>query len=406
MPTEAHMLDESREALQGVRRSLIELYAAVGADPETPQDVARRFSLHRNLTWKLSRVMGAADPFSSLAHLPGEQGLALALDAFAKAGAPPEAVEPVRAALRQFVEVVDRHAGDRDQFELTLESMGLFARQEGPESGREAAFRGNSMIWGVQTRVRSSTVFIAPASSDRVDFVQIGGLIGFRRLRASVRWRLFRAQVYDDKGGVLTTQGPEELEPKNNGDVPMVLREFCSPNMPAIEIVTGPDGREFLLPGGPVGKQSQFDYFSGYVARGLPMYADPNNTYGSVAAPITVPAERLIFDVIFHRDLARTIAPEALLYGFPHGGIDSPAAQTVQNLLPMKPDIVEVAGSPPAVATAHIPRYSQLVARVFERMNWTPGEFRGLRAQMLYPPMSSRVVLRWVLPQRPAPAQD
>src|SRR5437899_5230821 len=123
------MVDEARAALQEVRGGLIELYGAVGADPTAPQEVARRYGINRNLTWKLSRVINAAGPFASLNHLPGQQGLELAIGAFENAGASREAVAHVRSAVQRFTEVVQAHAGDREHLELTLESMGLLERE-------------------------------------------------------------------------------------------------------------------------------------------------------------------------------------------------------------------------------------------------------------------------------------
>src|SRR4051812_36182446 len=107
-------VEHTRHALQGVRRGLIELYGAIGADPTAPQEVARRFGMNRNLTWKLSRVINASDPFATLNHLPGEQGLDLAVGAFEKAGAPADAIKNVREAVQHLRDVVGTHAGDRD----------------------------------------------------------------------------------------------------------------------------------------------------------------------------------------------------------------------------------------------------------------------------------------------------
>ena len=81
------MVEETRQALQGVRGRLIELYDAVGADPTAPQEVARRYGINRSLTWKLSRVINASGPFASLNHLPGHQGFESAIGAFESAGA-------------------------------------------------------------------------------------------------------------------------------------------------------------------------------------------------------------------------------------------------------------------------------------------------------------------------------
>src|SRR5688572_14123794 len=93
------LVEETRQALQSLRSALIELYDAVEADPNAPQDVARKFGLNRNLTWKLSRVMTAPEAFASLNHLPGQQGLQLAMNAFENAGAPTPTLKQVRTAL-------------------------------------------------------------------------------------------------------------------------------------------------------------------------------------------------------------------------------------------------------------------------------------------------------------------
>ncbi|MBM4108316.1 MAG: hypothetical protein FJ255_05815 [Phycisphaerae bacterium] len=395
-------VEDSRLALQELRRTLIELFAAIEADPSAPQEVARRFGINRNLTWKLSKVMTAHDPFASLNYIPGEQGILLALDAFAKAGASRERVENVSAAVRRFRQVIGTHADDREQFELTLESMGLFEREGRPEGGREQAYRGNSMVWGVHARTRLASMFLAPGDAPgTVDFVLIAGLLGFRRLRPNAKWRLFRSQLHDDKGGSLRMR-PDPLDLAVRSDVPHLLPSFCSENMPEIEVLTGADGIEYMLPGGPVGKQAAFDVFMGYIARGLPLYRDETNQYGSGAAPITLPTESLVFDVLAHRDVALQVKPEVLLYGYPHGGTESPAAQTLHNRLPCNERAVELAGPPPAVATPAVPRYSRLAEFVYERMGWRPAEFTGLRVTMPFPPMSSRVVLRWPLPEKPA----
>lgn len=399
------IVNESREVLQGVRAALIELYASLGADPAEPQEVSRRFEINRNLTWKLSRVIAADDPLAALNHLPGNAGIQLALRAFEKAGASRANVGGVESAVRRLNELIEFHADGRDEFELTLESMGLFEREARVESGRELAFRGNSMIWGVQARARVLCNIIAPQKDDpsKQDFAQVAALVEFRRLRPEARWRLFRYQIHDDQGKDLTKEKrPEELADKPEGAPPLLMPQFCSPNMPALEVADGPEGREFVLPGGPVGKHSAFDCFLGYVARGFPAYATPGNEHASAASPITLPVETLILDVLLHKDIEIPRVPEVLVYGFPHGGMDNPAAQRIHNQLPCTERVSELAGSPPAVATALAPQYGRMVASVYSRLGWKPDDFRGYRLEYRFPPMSSRVVMRWDLAVGPA----
>lgn len=401
--TNTGLVEDGRRTLQEVRRSLIELYASIGVDPAQPQVAAKRLGLNRNLTWKLSRVITASDPFASLNHLPGQQGLELAARAFRDAGAPAAALESVDAAVRGFMGTVTAHADDREQFELTLESMGLFEREMGMESGRELAWRGNSMIWGVQARTRLGLTVIGPNPENpaALDFVQAAGLIGFRRLRPQARWRLLRLRTNDDRGGALLPGMPEPINDAPDPQVSWLMRDLCSPNMPALEVEQSPFGREVILPGGPVGNQSAFDTYFGYVARGLPMYKTPTNEVGSSAASLTIPLEMLIMDLLVHRSLPIPRTPEFLVYGFPHGGPEDPSAQTTRNQLPVNARPVELAGMPPAVATPRVPQYPALLQKIWSKMKWDPGEFWGVRVTVAFPPFSSLAVLKWPLYDAP-----
>jgi hypothetical protein len=396
-------VDETRQALQNLRRSLIELYGAIGVNPGTPQEVARRFGINRNLTWKISRVINAAEPFASLNHLPGDQGMELAIRAFEKGGAPDVLLSTVRDALNRLHEVVADHAGDREHLELTLESIGLFERDTMAESGRELAFRGNSSVWGVQAQTRWAGTFFAPsAAGEAMDMVAISALVGFRRLRPSVEWRLHRRRLFDDKGGTLRlNQAMEDFEPKEAGDVAQQIREFSSPNMPDLLVKDVAEGREIYLPGGPVGNRGTFDIFTGGIHRGLPRYRTAEEKTASKAIGITMPVRTLIFDLFVHRDVEITEKPTVALNGFPYGQIEDPRAQHTRQGLPLSEELVELAGSPPAVSTPAVPRITRVVERVFARMGWKGSEFRGMRIQVMYPPMSSVLVVQWPLPDMP-----
>jgi hypothetical protein len=399
-----HFMPTVRASLQEVRRALIELYAAAGVDPDKPQEVARRLGINRNLAWKLTKVIQSQGSIAALNYLPGSQGMALALKAFAGEIGQVEAIARVNSALEAFEAVATRHAGDRERLELTLESMGELERDSKAENGRELAFRGNSSVWGVQARLRFSSVFLAPSKDKpgHLDYLGVGGVFGFRRLNPGVRWRLAVSNFHDDKGLPLPgLAGFSEFEEKSPGDTPMLIREFSSPNLPPIEVVKHADGREIVLPAGPVGIVPSFDCCLGYIWRGLPAYRDSNNQYGSTAVPISLPVESLLFDLIVHKDVPLAGRPEALVYGFPHGGAESPTAQTPSNLMNLRQEILELPSRPVTVATAQLPNYTKIANRVYEKMGWNAEEFVGLRLQIAFPPMSTRVVIRWPLPEAP-----
>jgi hypothetical protein len=383
------LVDETRQAIQAVRGGLLELYGAAGADPTTPQEISRRYKIHRNLAWRLSRAMNEPEPFASLNHLPSEQGLELVITAFLAAGVPPETVERVRTAMRRFNDVVQAHAGDRGQLELTLESMGLLERETSAATSRELAFRGNSGVWGVQARVRMGAAFFGPSAigPGKVDLFQYSGFVGFRRLRPSVEWLLVRQKTNDDTGSSLRVESD------------LSLNEFCSPHMPTLAIVNEGGQREVVLPAGEVGNSAAFDCYFACLVPGVPTTRSPSNEVACIGCDVRLPVETAIFDVIFHESLAIDKTVEAKLYGFPRGMPDWPWKPSACHELRLSEQITELAGSPPALTTPLVPALPKIAASVFSRMGWTPNEFRGVRLQVPYAPMGSQMIMRWPLPE-------
>lgn len=400
--TPRELASDVRHALQRFRGALIELYSQVGADPGVPQDVSRRFGIHKNLAWKLARVMSASDPFASIQHLPGDAGIDIALDAFQKSGADVSVVDNVRAALANLDDTIAIHAGDRAHLELILDSMGLLGSPTQLVNSRELAFQGNSGIWGVQARTRLTTGVVVPSKThaDKLDIALVGGFLGFRRLRPDVRWSLFRFKGYHDDGSPRNT-GFEPIDASDPADVPRLMRRFCSSSMPRIEVVQADGDTEYILPGGPVGNLGAFDCYFGEIVRAAPMYRTPNDRFGEFATGIRLPIETLVFDLIVHQDVPMPHAPKLLVQGEANTSPDLPGRAKYNLSLPITDPILDLAGSPPVVTTPLVPKYSDVMSTVYSRLGRAPSEFRGYRMIMKYPPMSSQVLLRWELPEHP-----
>src|SRR5262245_47686055 len=131
--------EDCREVLQALRGQLIDLYASMNLDPDQPQEVARRLRLNKNLTWKVSKIINAADGLSAIPHVPGAAGMEILLTGLESAGATRSNIDAVRETLERFDKVVARHAGDRAHLDLILDSMGLGATGLPLLSSRELA---------------------------------------------------------------------------------------------------------------------------------------------------------------------------------------------------------------------------------------------------------------------------
>lgn len=398
-----HLEQECQRILGGLRTSLVELFAAIDADPATPQHVARRFGLNKNLTWKLSKIVSSIDGFGAIQHLPGAAGWDIFLSTATGAGAPDNLVQHVRRWLREFDEFVTLHAGDRTNLELMLDSMGVSNSGTGQlDHSRQLAFQGNSGIWGVQARARLTAGIIVPSRNDpaMVDAALIGGLVGFRRLRPNVSWPLFRfAHLVDSAAS--RDQQMEEIELKKaHGDVPRLLRRFCSPDMPQIDSRKVGTATEYILPAGPIGNSGSFSCFFGDIFRGQPRYRHPDDPHCEFGSHITLPVETLVFDLLIHQQLALD-APTVMIFGRPDGTPYGPDTAREENLIPVTERCINLAGRPPAVSSPLIPRYAELMQSVFDRLGFPADEFRGHRLVLKHPPMNSTVVLRSPLPEGP-----
>lgn len=388
-------------SFQEFRRSLAEMLAAGGADAGSPGDVARRLGLNLNLTWKLAKVLGEGDIYTALQHLPGDEGIEILTGAMQRVGVSADKIGAFRAALARFDDVVRLHAGDRNTLELILDSMGGAGSGERLEQSRKMAFRGNSGLWGLQARVRSTTTVIAPSKDDpsMIDLSIVGGVVDFRRLRPGIRWPLFRPRQYHDDGTPIVLGPKEEPVDPTSADPsqPMLIKAFCSHNMPQVRAVRSRLGWDYEMGDGPVGNLGAFTCFFGRIVRkAVVSHWTEQDPFLDLLSHVTMPVETMIFDVLVHQDMAFLMSPQVMLLASTDGVGPGNADQSI----PLEARAVELSGRPPLLGTPLIPRYDDLVATVFARGGWNLREFRALRLTIKYPPMHSVAVMRNLLPKR------
>ncbi|MFO0827270.1 MAG: hypothetical protein U0572_03885 [Phycisphaerales bacterium] len=391
-------------AFEDLRVALLELYHNVGADPETPQDIARRFKVNKTLTWNVSKVMSATEPLATVPNVPGGSALRVLLDAMLREGASQAAVQRVRLASEAFDKMIATHVGDRATLELVLDGMGT-DRDDYLEHSRKLAFRGNSGLWGIQAKTRLMSVFMAPnpTTPQRLDIAIVRGYVGVRRLRTDVRWPLFQLRGWGDRNDAVTKDRWEPIEESAAGQSPSpVIRSFSTFDSTKLEEVRTPAGLDFVLTSGPVGNAGSFDCFlADYARSAVSTFRTATDITGEFGAPISAPTERLVFDIIVDEQLDFALSPEVRAYGGVFAGGPEGDAPGSPLPLPLAQSIVALPGRPPLVATASVPRYADIVSLVFQRMGWDPVRFRGCRYELAYPPLGSTVLMSFGLPAAP-----
>jgi hypothetical protein len=392
-----------REALLDLRSSLGNLYRGVEAPPQRPQEVARRFRLDKNLTWKVSKLIGGGDPLDTAAHLPGKAAFEILLKALQKAGANADLLERARASIARLDATIERHSGDRATLELLLDGLRAGG---GLELSRRLAFRGNSGIWGLQARGRFMLHVLAPNAEhdDRLDLVLVAALVGVLRLRPTDRWPVFQFQRYGGNGSDTPwPRRPEPLEPPASPEAPLwLMQRWSSPDLALHSSIEDGVVRHELA-AGPVGRTGESTICFGLLERAaVPRYASPSDTHGEAAASMTLPLEHFQFDFLVHRDLPEAASPELLLIGRLFNSVLSTQQERAHHRLPIEEVPQPLAAGLAAAHTPHWPEYAEMIGSIFDRVGWSREEFVGVRLSLAHPPIPSQAVLRYSLPTPPS----
>lgn len=390
---------ECRASVGRLQAALIALYDSVGADPTSPQDVSRAFRLNKTLTWNIAKLLEAPDGLAAVPHVPGIASIEKVLRATSTRGAPDAAQAQVREAARDFERMIEVHVGDRATLDLIIDGLASNG-SPGLELSRKRAFLGNSGIYGVQAKTSMMAVFLAPnhADPDLLDMVMLRGYVGMRRLRPNVRLPIFRLRQWSKEGQAVGTKRREQLDP-NAPDA--FLREFNGSDLPEIAAVESTEGTDYVLQPGPIGNRGAFDLiFCDKLSAGASRFQTAMDKTGEFGLTLSVPTEQVVFDLIAHRDVAYALDAEAMVYAHFFAAEHSPGDWDEASRLPIRQQPVEIAGSPPAVATPLVPRYAEMHQYVYDRLDWNASDFRGVRYSIKYMPLGSSAVMRFGLPER------
>ncbi len=393
--------EHCQEALHAVRGAILQVCHGRGVNPSRPRELSEQLGIERNLAWKLSRIVNATRLADAVAHLPGPPGQRILLETLGQAGVNAPAMAQLSKAFDDFDRMIKIHTGDRATLELALANLGSGTNRL--EASRKKAFQGNAGIWGVQARVRTTTHFLAPNPDDprRLDTGLVGGLVDVLRLRPNLRWPLFRTRMYHDDGSRIPVDSTP-IDPGETTPGPLLVREFCTGCVPEIHVRQDSRGVLHELGEGPIGKRGMFSCFYGEIKHAaLPRYQSEEDRVGDLYSTITMPTEHLLFDVMLHKDLAKSFEPEVLIYGRPAGGLDEHVGAGEHDLLPTDTGLMSIGSCPPICATALAGGYDKVVERVFERAGWSARDFVGYRLTIRYPVLPSTAVIRFALQERP-----
>ncbi len=387
-----------RLALESLRENVRNiLKAQFGAANFRGIDLVSKLSVDLKLAWKITRISKANDPFECVRYLPGQSGWDIFCDAAEKIGT---AKALVAAARQSFAKVKDAGlawGGDARGFELLAAGL---ARIGDPRVGlehRKNHFTSGSYVWGIRAKSLIRLDVIHPASDGRnIEMATVRGFVDVERLRADAPWYLEVPFCVDDlaSGPMDVRFEPIDLADRGPG-APFLLKRFCSDGVPTFEAPKRERvPRVVELPIGSVGVECGFTLFHGAVCRGtIPMHRTPENEFASLMMKIQTPCERIVFDVLLHRDLVvGDVLPTGSMFSVLDGWRGQFSHQN-RDRIPIDYEIKEVKHGKRAVGYEGFGRMEELHDSTLARGGWDRKLFRHFRAETAYPPVPSTMTI-------------
>lgn len=373
------------ERIRSTQAAWLELLGEIDLSGARPTAIAQRLGVDKTLAWKMARFMGEESSGKAFRYLPGETGVEILLRAVSDQGVVQTRIEATRQAVTDLRAFIREQAGDRRAFEAMVTSNHREGKAE--IEHRRQLFRANSAIWGVRASMQTLTIILRPSETekDKLDVVQLGGLIELERLRTDLPWIVRRLRASNDSDSSRFAIKRVPLDAEHEG--PPLFRSYCSTPMPRLRQFLDETGWVYdeLVPGA-VGKSGAVTCILAekHLAV-LPMRRSAENTAGRYTVTVRTPVEGVLFDVLLHKDLQHFGDAEMRTYGLLEGR-PTAGGGTLNSIPLYEPEPAQKLGSPAIVQSGRLPWYAGMVREAISRAGWgSLSDYRGYRMDIEYP---------------------
>lgn len=386
--------EHTADAVGRVRRSFAEIVDALPQPITRASELQHTLSIDKILGWRIYNVIRCADPFAAARYIPGTSGVKSFLGAARKQGVPSTLIDTAETALAEYDKLARVHAGNRKRLDMLLAAHSDEGRAEVEVAHRRLAYEANSFIWGASadTQIRMNFMSFSQTPG-QLDLARLGGLIGLQRLRPNVRWPLGTAMCTDDVGG---TNPPYTIEPIYDVENPdrAAARLFMSQPRPEIECKRNRGMLSWELLPGAVGKTSAINCVIGEIMRqAAPARRCETNMNATYVTRVRTPARLLVDDHFVNEELCGRMDPTTVVY--------CNLADNVRDecdRLQVLETVQYMGKASDVLHTPEVPRYSDMISFVFDRVGWDASRFDVYRFRMEYPIMLSEVRVSHPLP--------
>jgi hypothetical protein len=358
------------DALPGRIRRAAHLQQALGVDSA--------------LGWQIYRAANSDDPLAAGLHLPGPVAIARIFDAARRLHVPEAIIVEAEQSYAGFTDLIQRHADDQRTFQALLKTVVSESATDEPKANgglkeRRTTFRGNSHLWGVQTRVRIVCSVVYPGAVDgSTDCLSVDGMVDLRSLRRNVEVRIGHQRMHE------LPEDPEEVDP---GLIP----EFCTRPLPALRVKQTTDDRvDVMLAPQTLGKRGGVTYFSRHLTRSASQ--GTRDTHFSFNCFVSVPTELQFVDLLIPHGWVDPSTAASAFFACNHDPRACYLRRAEDRLQPYAPAVFLGRGLE-RLETREFPQYPHLIAHVLTDLGWDADILELYRLRVDYPLLHSSTLL-------------
>ncbi len=391
----------------GLRDSLEPIVRKVVGIGGRPAALSRGLEIDRTLAARVLRAIRATDTVQVLQEIPAPNGLRIFLDAAARVGVDARLRARASEHVQSFEQLIDEFVGGRSALDAALADWDPEMRLRSERAAKQAVHKSMSCLLGYQTDTMLLSIIIQPSANGRqLDKLFLMGKYNIRRLRASAPITVFGRQdnprdpAQCDLPRIENIRG--DIAPRDASDY--LLRDFCSPNLPALDLFAGDGVFLYTLPQNVPAVNEPVTYVSAQMVRNSnPRYRSGHLAHNHDTQVPRMPAKTLLMDVYARDDVFGGAGPTVTttLHGLA-AGMDRPDNPRYQlDRVDLSAPIENLGVGIDRAATRDVPRYPELLRTVFTQTGWDASRFRGYRCRMQYPVPMAAISFWFDLPPAP-----
>ncbi|MFT3683869.1 MAG: hypothetical protein QM783_02895 [Phycisphaerales bacterium] len=392
------MLATSGEALLGSLKSPV----------RTSSDLIKAAGVNKDIASRFMSALAKRDPMAVAYYMPGVESLRrISRGAKARAGAPAAPViKTFDQAISAFERFLQDELGGRHALDAVASAWLPEARERFEATSRQMHFRATANLRGIECRVITNASLICPgADADRYDAVQISGLVGLQRLRPTVPLKLATFEHRDDTAGRPTMTIDGRPIPAD-GSMEEYLPQFSTRDASCVRVLSAGSCSFYQFVDQSLGVGRSNDLIFGQYVQGL--FRRWARQPGDIAAnmeSVEIPAQRLVLDVLVHRDAWPGIEPELMIYNTCTRGTALPYdASRDSDRVDLLDSIRPLGDGVDCCRVTEAPRYLDLLRWSCAQRGWDPGAFRVYRCDTRHPVVGMQYTAAFRLRERPLPA--